>query len=90
MRIIESKDAVDVVDYGINWAGILSSGEEVSTSTWTIPDGLTSNTETNDGEITRIFIGGGTLNAFYDLVNVVVTSGGRTFKETLRLYIRSR
>lgn len=90
MRTCESKDPVEVVDYGVNWTTVLQAGETIESFAWTVPSGLTEGASSEDDGICRVFISGGTLDAFYDVVNTITTSAGRVYKETLRIYIRGR
>ena len=74
-------------------------GETISTSTWTVPTGITKD---SDGKaavtihgviygastVTTIWLSSGTAGTDYDCVNRVVTSGSRTLEKTLRIKVR--
>jgi hypothetical protein len=81
------KDAADVLDYTINWASELATGETISTSSWTVTTGITKDSDTKTTTTTTIFVSGGTLAATYTLYNTVVTSGARTFKRYIQVKI---
>ena len=77
------KDPGSVIDYGIDWNDStvgpwLATGETISTSTWIVPTGLVSDSETNTTTATAIFLSGGTIDVTYTLTNRIVTTDGRT------------
>lgn len=82
-----TKTVLEVYDYGFNYADFLDTADTISTSTWTIPAGLTTGASSNNTTTTSVFLSGGTLNADYSCVNRVVTAGGRTFERTFILRI---
>ena len=79
------KDPDSIIDYGVDWATWLASGETITTSTWPELGDLTSVSESNTTTATAIFISGGVLGATYTLTNRIVTSAGRT--EDRSMYI---
>ncbi len=82
-----SKDALSILDFSIDLSELLQDTEIVSTSSWSVPTGLTAVTNTHGDAITTIWLSGGTLNTTYELVNTVQTNSTpqRTFVN--RLYI---
>ena len=40
--------------------------------------------------MTIIWLSGGTLNKTYDVLNRVITTGGRTFDQTVRLKVKTK
>lgn len=74
------KDPSDNLNYTIDWGGAsdggpwLASGESITTSTWTVPDGITEVSTTNDETTATIRVSGGTAGTRYALVNHIVTS----------------
>lgn len=82
-----TKTALEVYDYGFDYTDHLDAADTISTSTWTIPAGLTTGTASNDTTTTSVFLSGGTLNADYSCVNKIVTAGGRTVERTFILRI---
>ena len=73
-----NKDPDSVIDYGADWALWLASGETIITSTWVIPTGLVSDSETSTTTATAVFLSGGTIGESYTVTNRIVTSAGRT------------
>ena len=74
------KDPNEVKDYTLVWgARRLATSETISTSTWTVPTGITKDTDTDTDTTTTIWLSGGTGGVEYTLTNRVVTSQGRTY-----------
>lgn len=83
------KDPNDVADYQIDWADFLGT-DTISTSTWVVPDGLTKNSDGKSNTATTIWLSGGSDGTSYPLVNRIVTAGGRTFDQTVKLKVKER
>ena len=90
MRVVDSKAPAEEIDYGVDWSAVLEAGDTITASTWSVPEGLTKGAEGLTGATTKVFLSGGELDRSYDVVNVIETSGGRTYQETIRLYVRAR
>jgi hypothetical protein len=83
------KDPNEVLDYEIDWAARIG-GDTISTVTWTVPGGITKNSDALAGDITVIWLSGGTAGTNYDIGCRVVTTGGRTYDETVTLNVSNR
>ena len=83
------KDPDEVLDYQIDWSERLAS-DTIVTSTWMVPSGITKNSDSNNGSVSTIWLSGGTLGASLELTNRIVTSGGRTMDQTVKLKIRAK
>jgi hypothetical protein len=70
--------------------GYLDTGETISTSTWTVPAGITKDSETHADGLTTVWISGGTLDTTYRLVNTIVTSAGRTAQRSIEVSVQTR
>ena len=82
--------------YYLSWAGVIQSGQTISTSTWTLSTGLTSVTEVVDQSIVdrvtaatfancngvRILVDASTPPGFYYACNTVEFSGGAPYRLT--------
>lgn len=79
-----AKDPNAVLDYQINWAAWLGT-DTISTSAWTVPSGITQTSASNTTTTATIWLSGGTAGAQYDLVNRIVTAGGRTDDRTITI-----
>lgn len=82
------KDPDEVKDYGINWATLLST-DTIATSTWTVPDEITMDSDSHTTTATTVWLSGGTAGESYSLLNRIVTAGGRTYDRTVKLKMKS-
>lgn len=102
-----------VLDYSVDWKykspasratgtnpdGWLAAGETISSSTWTVPTGLTQLGPATsptapapsqvDGKAT-IWLTGGTAGDTYKLTNKIVTSAGRTDERSIQIDVKNR
>ncbi len=88
---------------GLNDASLADNGDlqgaTISTSTWTVPAGITKDSD-NKGAVTirtvvyaintaaTIWLSGGTAGTDYELVNQIVTSDSRTLDKTIIIQVR--
>ena len=86
------KDDVETLDYKIDWDDWLSTGtsEVISTSTWTVPSGITKDSDDKDSTYTTIWLSGGTLGEAYTLTNKIVTSDIRTSSRSIIIVMGDR
>ena len=89
MPQIFEKDPDAVLDYQINWATWLST-DTISSSTWTVPTGITKASDTRTTTTTTIWLSGGTADTDYRLVNKIVTAGGRTEERSIWIKVRNQ
>lgn len=86
------KDPDEVLDYAIDWTELLE-GDTIDTSDWIISVGSVV-IDTSDVDTARavatVWLSGGTLGETCEVLNRVVTLGGRTMDRTVRLRIRTR
>jgi len=85
-----NKDPSAVLDYTINWASWLPSGDTISTSAWTVPSGLTSASASNTTTTATVWLSGGTAGQVYRVTNKVVTAGSRTDERTIMIRVVNR
>lgn len=85
----DPKDPDEVLDYQLVWSDRLLS-DTISSSTWVVPDGLTEGTNSNTPTTTTVWLSGGTLGEAYELTNRVVTAGGRTMDQSVKLKIKAK
>ena len=83
------KDPNSVLDFVIDWSAWLGS-DTISTSTWTVTDGITKTVDTKTTTTTTIWLSGGTLNAEYECLCRIVTAGGRTEDCTITIVVESK
>lgn len=93
-----TKDPDSVLDYQIDWSSWLDTdnSEEIASSDWTVPTGLTEGTgdyiSSNTTTTTKIWLSGGTAGTNYDVVNSIVTnsSPAREADRTITIMVRER
>ena len=83
------KDPQAKLDYHIDWSLFLGS-DTISTSVWTVPDGITKVSDSNTSTISTIWVSGGTLGVEYSLVCHITTAAGRQDDRTVRIRIISK
>jgi hypothetical protein len=84
------KDPNSRTDFTVDWAGWLADGEQLATSDWTVPTGITTDDETHDATTATIWLTGGTLGDVYQVVNRIETDQGRIDERTMRIHIIDR
>jgi len=83
------KDPNAVLDYQIDWETWLGT-DTISTSTWTVPTGLTKDSDSKTTTAATIWLSGGTADSQYNVVNRIVTAGGRTEDRTIVIFCQER
>lgn len=83
------KDPDEVLDYEIDYSSRLN-GDAIISSTWIIPAGIVMDSAFASATVSTIWLSGGTIGETYTLVNRIITSGGRTMDQSVRLKIRAR
>lgn len=76
------------LDYAVDWSLWLQTGETITTSTWTVPTGITQAmpNPSNTSTVATIWLTGGTVGTHYTVTNHIVTSMGR--EDDRSLFIR--
>ena len=92
MEYVEAKDPADVVDYTLDWSDVLSDSETITTSTWTVPSGITKDSDSEADTTTTIFLSGGTAGVEYLLTNKIVTNNAtaRTYEKSIIVPVIAR
>jgi hypothetical protein len=83
----QDKDAY--LDYNLDWADWLASGDSIANSSWSADTALTLNTSAHNSTITSIWVQGGVPNTWYALVNTVTSAAGRVDQRVIRLFIKN-
>jgi len=84
-----AKDPDAVLDYQVDWSDWLDT-DTISTSTWTVPTGITKDSDTNTTTAATIWLSGGTAGTSYNIVNHIVTAAGREDDRTIIIKVRER
>lgn len=77
------KDPNDVLDYTIDWATWLATGDTITVSTFTVPTGLTKQSESNTTTFATVWLTGGTAGVEYVVTNHVTSAAGRQEDQTI-------
>lgn len=83
------KDPDSVLDYAVDWSDWLGT-DTIATSSWTVPTGITNDSDSNTTTVATVFLSGGTIGQRYDLVNRITTAAGRTADRTITIIVRSK
>ncbi len=83
------KDPDEVLDYEIDWSPRLGA-DTILTSTWTVPAGIIKASDSHTTTTTTVWLSGGTLLASLELTNRVVTAGGRTMDQSVKIKIKAK
>jgi len=85
----EPKDPQEVLDYVVDWSKPLA-GDIITTSTWTLPDGIVAGQEDSTDTTTTIWLSSGVHGQSYDLVNRITTAAGRVREQTCTLKVKTK
>ena len=86
-----TKDPSETVDFYIDWSDTLaqvSPADTISTSSWTADNGMTVQSDSSTTTSATAWVSGGTVRKYCNLVNTVVTAGGRTLERTIAVKIQ--
>lgn len=74
----KTKYPTDARTYAINWSKWLTglNNDTISSSVWTVPQGLTLVAQSNTTTKTTVRIGSGTVGVQYTVYNTVTTAAG--------------
>lgn len=86
MQYMQAKDPGEVIDYTIDWDAELGASETISgTPTWTVPAGITKDSQSNTTTTTTIWLSGGTGGNEYVLTCQIVSNNAtpRTHEKSI-------
>jgi hypothetical protein len=83
------------LDYTVDWAPWLPTGDTIATSIWIVPTGLTQPVgPTNTGTLAVIWLGFnssvGTVGEIYRVTNRITTVGGRKDDRSFQVWIKEQ
>jgi len=84
------KDPEAVLDYGVDWSSWLTDSETISSSSWTVPSGITEDSNTSSDTKATIWLSGGTDGESYKLINHIITSAGREEDQTMWIVVKEK
>lgn len=83
-----TKDPNDQLDWSMDWNLFLPTSDAITSSTWTVPGGITKINDLFSARSTHIWVSGGTLDATYILANRITTREGRIAERSLVILIK--
>lgn len=84
-----TKDPNAVLDYSIDWTRWLA-GDQVATSEWIIPSGLTRMADSKTSTSATVWLSGGSVGQSYTVTNRITTAAGRTEDRTFTIRVEER
>ena len=84
------KDPGAKLDYAVDWTAQLQASETISTSTWTVPTGLTKVSEAISGGKAIVWLSGGTVGVAYSVTNHIITNQSREDERTIPIVVVDR
>lgn len=82
------KDPNSTIDFAVDWAEWLNTGDNVSVSSWEVPSGISLSSSSVTNNVTRAFLTGGTAGIDYLITNRVTTQGGRIEDRSILVQVR--
>lgn len=86
------KDPDARLDYRADWAadGWLAEGEEITSSTWIVPDGIVMDDDDHDATTATVWLTGGTAGQTYQITNRIQTNQDRIDDRSLKIAVTQR
>ena len=78
------KDPQARLDYAVDWS-LWLSGDTIASVAWTVPAGLTMESQSHTATVATVWLAGGEVGATYTVVCEVTTAAGRTDDRTLEI-----
>jgi hypothetical protein len=82
-----SKDPSSVEDFAIDWSLRATGGNDIASSTWTVPTGITKISDGATATRTLIRLSGGTVGKTYRLRNLVTLEDSQVLAKTIDIYV---
>ena len=88
---IRTQDPQDTRIWAFNWANFLTArSTTISSSTWSVPAGLTKVSESNTTTTATVKISGGSHESDYLITNTAVLANGETVEFSFTLAVRQQ
>lgn len=84
------KDPEAVLDFTVDWATWLGVDTISGTPTWTVPTGLTKDSQTNTTTTATAWLSGGSVGQDYVVECKIATAAGRTDERSFVVKVRER
>lgn len=84
----KSKDPDEILDYIIDWATRHLGDDTIASSTWAADSTrITIDSDTNTTTTTTVWLSGGTIKEYYTVTNTIITAGGRTLIQSVKIHM---
>lgn len=90
LMITYYQDPDAILDYEMDWSEWLSDGDTIASSTWIVPEGVTTAGEANTTTTATVWLSGGVAHSRYRVTNRIVTAGGRQNDCSFDLCVQER
>jgi hypothetical protein len=90
MARLYAKDPQAVLKYTVSWVDWLATSETISTSSFTVPAGLTKDAESNTTTTGTVTLSGGTVGTTYRVVHQITTNQGQTDQRSIDIRVEER
>jgi hypothetical protein len=89
MALMPAHDADELEDYTVDWAAEIGT-DTIASSIWTVPSGLTKQTDSHTTTTATIWVTDGTIGENYVATNQITTGGGRTLEHSIVIPCRAK
>lgn len=85
------KDPSEKLDYSVDWSDFLADAETITgTPEWTLPSGITKDSQSNTTTSAVIWLTGGTHGEEYVIACKITTSASRIAERSIKILCRNR
>lgn len=84
------KDPAATLDYTYDWTKWLEAGDTISSHAVTVPAGVSKVSDSHTTTAVTVWVSGGTVGTYYDIVFQVSTVGGRIDERTVKVLVADR
>ena len=88
-KFFATKDPSAVLDYSFDWSAWLGT-DTIDSSSWSVPTGITKTSDSHTFITTTVWLSAGTVGTNYEVVNTIITAGGRTDQRTITIRCREK
>jgi len=91
MRVFKKSPEAEL-DYSFDWTDWLTAGEVIASSDWIIPSGLIEEASSSTGQLTVVWLSGGTFGETYTVTNRITTNSSprRTDTRSIKIQVTTR
>lgn len=77
-------------DYSIDWSGAASPDDSVTGEVYTMPEGITADSQRRNGLVSTVEISGGAAGQLYEIAVTATTQQGRILRRIMWLPVVNR